>query len=106
MEQNADKTKVMFRKFSDGEIIALFPELFEKNDCCLSYMHIGQHSAASYELVHDTELANETEYKPLYDELETLGYNLQVCKRLTEKMKTNAYQAYLQSWLKSLPKAC
>ena len=41
-------TKVMFRKFKDGEVIAIFPnELYDwiNKDLVWSYMHIGQHSA-------------------------------------------------------------
>ena len=51
--KNKDIIKVIFRKFKDGEIIALFPGLKWNNagDIC-SYMHIGQHGGASPLLVY------------------------------------------------------
>lgn len=81
------KTKVIFRKFktNNGEVIALFPELPGTNDICtcLSYMHTGQHSAASVDLSSVTVKATEAEYMPLKKELETIGYNLEVINRFS-----------------------
>ncbi len=75
-------TVVVFRKFREGDVIALFPNITEGLGRCLSYMHIGQHGAASYGmLVQDTELASEEEYAPLKQELEQIGYVLKVQKR-------------------------
>ena len=50
MQQDQHKTKVIFRKLKDGDIIALFPELpgdMNPYHTCESYMHVGQHGAAS-----------------------------------------------------------
>jgi hypothetical protein len=81
-------TKVIFRKFPDGEIIALFPEIVA--DCflgnCLSYMHIGQHSVASTGLIAVTMLASPEEYTDLKRELESIGYDLHICKRQSYRM--------------------
>lgn len=77
------KTKVIFRKFKNGEIIALFPELKEGRGLILSYMHIGQHGDASPEIVTDTKPATPEEFAPLYNELTGIGYRLEVRKRLT-----------------------
>lgn len=75
-------TKVIFRKFKDGQIIALFPN---EQDWYLvmSYMHIGQHSRADYNyIISITKPATEEEYKDLYDELKRIGYDdLKICKR-------------------------
>lgn len=70
-------TKVIFRKFKCGGIIALFPEIAASRDGwgCKSYMHIGQHGGASPFLVRDTVLATPEEYTPLLVELEAIGYN-------------------------------
>jgi hypothetical protein len=78
-------TKVIFRKFANGEIIALFPN--EKDYMCDSYMHIGQHSDADYPLmISKTKPATEKEYKPLLDELVKIGYDdLKIYKRKTNK---------------------
>ena len=77
-------TRVIFRKFNDGQVIALFPDengnsRFE----CASYMHIGQHSPAGYNLVvQHTKPASEEEYRDLFDELKRVGYDdLKVYKR-------------------------
>ena len=40
---------VIFRKWNDGSIMALFPHCVENYDgCVLSYERIGQHSLADY----------------------------------------------------------
>jgi len=76
------KTKVVFRKFKDGEIIALFPYEFWQDFFVSSYMHVGQHSGAEYTgIIRTTKPANEQEYKPLFDELVNIGYDLQIIKR-------------------------
>jgi len=77
------KTKVIFRKFKNGEIIALFPELKEGRGLILSYMHIGQHGGASPEIVRDTKPATREQFAPLYNELTAIGYRLEVRKRMT-----------------------
>lgn len=73
-----DKTKVVFRKFKNGNIIALFPEQsYRRNYVTGSYMHIGQHSDCDYHTVIGmTKPATPEEYKDLYQELEIVGYNL------------------------------
>ena len=44
-----DKVKVIFRKDKEGNIIAFLPELRVNRGNIMSYMHIGQHSEASYQ---------------------------------------------------------
>ena len=83
---DTEKTKVIFRQFKIGcEIIALFPELCGDitGYLCMSYMHCGQHGAASPNLVDDTKPANLNDgaVKTLIKELEELGYNLEIIKR-------------------------
>ena len=80
------KDRVIFRKFPDGEIIALFPNLVcDYYGNIISYMHVGQHAAAAVGIVKDTKPASPKEFAPLYNELKKIGYNLQVGKRLTKK---------------------
>lgn len=79
-------TKVIFRKFRNGEVIALFPQ--EPATCdgwlCVSYMHVGQHGSADPFIVNDTKPAMPYEYADLYNELKSIGYNdLAVCKRFS-----------------------
>lgn len=80
------KTSVIFRKFKDGEIIALFPYEFETGNYISSYMHVGQHSGADYYgILKDTRPAIETEYKPLFNELVNIGYDLEIIKRVSRE---------------------
>jgi len=80
-------TEVVFRKFKDGDIIALFPyDVDYPNGDISSYMHIGQHGAANYNYVmKDTVAAIKAEYDDLKEELENRGYNLKVIKRKSNK---------------------
>lgn len=84
-------TKVIFRKWSNGDVIAFFPEI--PSSClywyhCLSYEHIGQHGGANYEgCVFRTKLAKPEEYQELKQELEALDYNLKVYQRQTPEMR-------------------
>ena len=77
--------KVIFRKFKNGEIIALFPEIAGNMDpsTMMSYQHVGQHGAA--DCIGSTKLATPDEYSDLAKELETIGYVLKVCKKATYK---------------------
>ena len=87
MTQDKEQTKVIFRKYAEGDIIALFPELAGDMDAhltCLSYIHVGQHGSASVFTSYFTYPANESEYTPLKRELESLGYNLRICKRMNK----------------------
>jgi len=72
-------TKVIF-KMLEGEVIALFPqEVNEVNSrWIMSYMHIGQHSDASKDLLQELPDATPDQYSDLKKELETLGYQLQI----------------------------
>jgi len=79
MKKDIFKTVVIFRKYEDNEVIALFPYDKETNDCCNSYMHLGQHANANYiGVISQTKPANESEYKDLFNELENIGYNLKI----------------------------
>lgn len=84
MQPDETPTKVIFRKYPDGDVIALFPTLAGNGNpyTCLSYMHIGQH-AASLTNFSNTIAASEAEYRDLKQELESIGYNLLVCTRFT-----------------------
>lgn len=85
-------TPVIFRKFSDGAVIALFPTLPGTYDVstCLSYMTIGQHGTASINLINSTRPAKFSEYFSLYKELISVGYNdLKVCVRYKHSFVNN-----------------
>lgn len=95
MKTDIHKTKVIFRKFNNGEVIAIFPELpGDMNKySCLNYMHIGQHGCGDCSL-DGTLPANEKEYRELLIELYEIGYNLHICKRISQKMNNNRIAQY------------
>jgi hypothetical protein len=81
--------KVIFRKYPQGDVIALFPRIpFDnRGNLCLSYsyQHLGQHGGADFAWVIDqTFLATPKEYASLAKELRDIGYKLEIAK------KTNA----------------
>ena len=65
---------VVFRKFPEGDVIALFPEIEDGPGLVLSYQHIGQHGSASVDLLSELEPATTNECAELMLELEQLGY--------------------------------
>jgi hypothetical protein len=86
----SEKTKVIFRKYKNGEILALFPELPGTNSpaTCTCYQHIGQHGAADLQSsIRVTYPATEEEYKDLKNELTRIGYDLEIVSRCTYKMR-------------------
>ena len=101
MEKDTVKTVVVFRKFKDhGDLVALFPnEIVDDFGNCNSYQHVGQHGAAAYNgVVYKTVAATPEEYAPLKQELESIGYLLDVKKRYrTPKIpKVNSVEVLLE----------
>ena len=68
----------------NGDLIAFFPQIvhsfngYRKNHTC--YARIGQHSACNVDYVKECRPATESEYMPLKQELESIGYDLKICK--------------------------
>ena len=93
------KTKVTFRKFNNGDIIALFFETKENPfnpNACISYMHIGQHSESDLKYVlQTTKLATYNEYKELYNELTEIGYDLEVYKAIPKRVDVSVSVNFL-----------
>lgn len=80
MKKDLEKTQVTFYK-EDNSIFAYFPnEEFDLHGNKTCYAHIGQHSACSPDYITEMQLvkASKEEYQGLFDELESLGYNLEV----------------------------
>jgi hypothetical protein len=81
-----EKTKTVFRVYSNGEIIALFPQVPADihGSFCMSYMHVGQHGGAdTFVVVKQTRLAKPKEYAALLKELKQLGYKPRIAERCT-----------------------
>ena len=63
-------------------VFAFFPELKNNNKNTFScYAHIGQHSVCSLEYASNCEEASPEQYKELMQELESIGYNLEIVKK-------------------------
>lgn len=82
------KTLTIFRAYSDGSIIALFPELNYENGeasergLCMSYVHVGQHGEADYAgVIANTEPADDWQIEDLAEELRSIGYDLDIRKK-------------------------
>ena len=75
---DAEKTYTEFRKFDDGDVIAIFPDLAYNSYSSLvtSYQTIGQHGAASIELLDDLDVPTKEESAELIAELARIGYNI------------------------------
>ena len=77
--------EVVFRRYPDGQVIALFPDIPWSGRWgeTTSYMHVGQHGAADYShVVATTKPVTEKEYAGLLDELRQSGYdNIKIVKR-------------------------
>lgn len=90
MIQDTEKTRVTFKKifFFDGgieEINAIFIDKKETEETYLGYAHIGQHTEIHEDFLnkevvgkHKVSNATKEEYLELYNELEKIGYNLEV----------------------------
>lgn len=70
-------TAVIFRKFPQGEVIALFPYIPGDTTgiLCESFMHVGQHCPADPHLTRATEPATQEEAWDLICELTSAPYN-------------------------------
>lgn len=83
------KTKVIFRMWH-GEVIAIFPEIPSSVlqwYTCESYLFVGQHGGCDpYVIIPQSRLATQEEYASMKTHLESIGYVLDVRKRLTSDM--------------------
>lgn len=94
MKKDKNKTQVKFLIHKDSErgqvlpifkneVFAYFPN--ENHDRAgvlkTSYAHIGQHSACSPEYAKESRQATTKEYSSLKNELEQLGYNLEILNK-------------------------
>jgi dimeric dUTPase (all-alpha-NTP-PPase superfamily) len=96
MKTMKEFTEVQFRRFR-GEIIAVFPyEIWSENNVA-SYMHIGQHSGCFWGVNNNSKPATKQEYMSLYNELVSIGYNLQIIKRRNHSKYLQAYYAQKQA---------
>lgn len=88
-EHDEPQTTTVFRRWPNGDIIALFPEIpaDDRGMLCQSYLHVGQHGGADYQVViRQTRPATHEEAAPLRAELAQIGYRLKERVRITREM--------------------
>jgi hypothetical protein len=85
-------TKVIFRvdeRDNGYEVIAVFPEYagdMNPYRTCQGYVHMGQHTTISADVMQWTRPAKPEEYKDLLSELVSIGYDdLKICWKFTRK---------------------
>jgi hypothetical protein len=85
-----EKTRVIFKmtpkeEFStytlEPECVAFLLDCPANTNRVLSYMHVGQHGEADLGWMNWLKLATPEQYADLKQELESLGYSLQIRKR-------------------------
>lgn len=84
---SAPSTLVIFKK-SQGEVLAIFPELPGTNDpyTMTCYAHAGQHSSCDTVFVSNAKPAKPEEYEPLLRELKAIGYeNIRIVRKQLDK---------------------
>ena len=75
MKNQDTKPTLMIFKILEGEVLALMPnEIADSSGNIQSYMRVGQHSAASPELVNELKDATKQERADLVKELTSIGY--------------------------------
>lgn len=96
---------VIFRKWNNGDVIALFPEIPADISglFCDSYEHIGQHGAAHYRsVILNTKPALPSEYASLFEELSRIyePAPLKVCHRISLRITASYNQTVM--WMGAL----
>jgi len=74
------KTQFLLEKDSTTDVFAFFPEM-EYNDnpgIKTCYAHIGQHSACHIDYAAECKPADTEHYQQLKEELESIGYELEI----------------------------
>lgn len=90
-------SEVMFRKYKDGDILAVFPyEATTRQSAlygCMCYQHIGQHGSGDYHaMIDQTKPASADEYADLLAELKRIGYD--DLKIITRRSHDKARRSY------------
>jgi hypothetical protein len=84
--QKLIKTPVIFRKYPDGNVIALFPEKDNFTQPILSYQRNNPPGMVCYsEKIMMTIPARVNEYSELAKELTLQGYNLRVINKRSKR---------------------
>ena len=86
MTKDKRKTSVVFLIHNTdnqhSDLFAFFPKIVEQNSVYMCYARNGQHSPCHIDYARESRLATPEEYDPLREELESLGYNLNILSKL------------------------
>jgi hypothetical protein len=101
MESKTATTVVIFRKWRDGHVIALFPLITAEEGLIGCFEYATQHGSADYDyVISQTSPVSPTEYAALKRQLEDFpyGYHLEVRERrpspsLTRKLSVKGYDS-------------
>jgi hypothetical protein len=76
-------TRTILRRFPEGDVIAIFPDVDEGGGRVSSYMHVGQHGPTDPGIVGMTSPVDalEPDAAALLRELESIGYVPRVIRR-------------------------
>ena len=86
--------KIIFKKDREtDEVIANFATWRGDFIC---YAHAGQHSYSDYGYYSKCKPATPEEYKDLKSELKSIGYNVEVIKRINGNKFRKAYQDFME----------
>ena len=106
MAQAVEPTPVIFRKdrIKNFKVTAVFPTIPEDRSGYMMqcYAHIGQHGQCSMSWYIGTRPALPDEFADLKRELESMGYVLDVCRRMTPRHKAAREVAIIDPGQKAL----
>lgn len=73
------KVRVLFliETADNNQILAVFPEIKEGNGYVSGYAHLGGHCKVEIDYYKELPQAKKRDYKGLYDELKSIGYDLE-----------------------------
>lgn len=86
MDKDQYITRVIFKKdynkwIKQWEVFACFPDQPANYGRVVYYAHIGQHGEGDISYCANCKRATMDEFMPLFQELESLGYNLKVIRK-------------------------
>jgi hypothetical protein len=90
MDKDQDITRVIFKKeynhytessYNKWEVFACLLDQPANPGNVVVYQHIGQHSESDISYCAGCRRATIDEYMPLFEELESIGYNLKVVRK-------------------------
>lgn len=90
METDTDETRVILRRWTmreGGTIVALMPDIDEGRGLVRCYERVGQHGAASRDLVGRTRPVDpaDADAVALVRELEGIGYRVRLIRRMPSR---------------------